>query len=159
MSRKLNLRFDKCNELDIIDKYFRHQNLIDFQERGFLLMEQEEQNFPTEIRENCLVLFLDGEITNLCEKSVFAAYDEAIQADVATIILDFEKVRYINSAGIAVFINLLKKVRQKQQNLFIANLSDYFRKIFTMIGLTRYSKCYQTLDQAIADSKGLKISE
>ena len=117
-------------------------------------MDRLENNYQTEIRDNYLILYLEGDITDSCEQIVLETYAEMERSQLASIILDFEKVRYVNSAGIAVFINLLTKMRQKQQHLYISNLSDYFRKIFTMIGLTRYSKYYPTVEEAIASIQG-----
>lgn len=117
-------------------------------------MNQPEYNHQTEIRDNFLILYLEGDITDSCEESVLETYAKMENSNLETIILDFEKVTYVNSAGIAVFINLLTKMRQKQQHLYISNLSDYFQKIFTMIGLTRYSKCFPSIEEAIASIKG-----
>ncbi|MBN2381672.1 STAS domain-containing protein [bacterium] len=107
----------------------------------------------SEVREKTLIIVLEGDITDACEESVFHAYRQMEQHDLDSIILDFGKVLYINSAGIAVCINLLTRMRQKQQQLNIVNLSEYFQKIFAMIGLTRYSRYYPTVDDALADMK------
>jgi len=116
-------------------------------------MDQAECFLRTEVRDKYLIIYLSGDITDVCEEKILAAYGQMEKLTLSALILDFEKVMYVNSAGIAVIINLLTKMRQKQHHLYISHLSDYLRKIFTMIGLTRYSTYYPTVEESITAIK------
>ncbi|BCV22092.1 STAS domain-containing protein [Moorella sp. Hama-1] len=50
----------------------------------------------------------------------------------AAILLDFSAVDYINSAGIAQLINLLRHARTRGGVLRARGLSEHYRKIFRM---------------------------
>jgi anti-sigma B factor antagonist len=113
-------------------------------------MLEPELHFRTEKVGRSLVLSLSGEVTSSSEKAVQTAHDELNDLGLEVIIIDFSQVNYINSAGMAVLITLLTKMRHQGQQLLFTRLSDYFLKIFTTIGLTRYSRYFPTLEEAIA---------
>lgn len=111
-------------------------------------------NYSSEIRDDCLIIFLSGDITSNCEEKVLKEYEKVKEKKLQFMIMDFKNVHYINSAGIAVFINLLTMTRQNEQKLYLSNLSEYFLKIFTIIGLIRYSKHFSHLAEALEYVKG-----
>jgi anti-anti-sigma factor len=58
---------------------------------------------------------------------------------VKRILLDLSKVEYINSSGIALIIQVLMQARSTAQSVQTFGLSDHFRKVFTMVGMTKYT--------------------
>lgn len=66
------------------------------------------------------------------------------------IVLKFDPASYINSGGIAVIIQLLARAKQQNQAVGITGLSDHFKKIFQMVGITRFAKVYESVDEALA---------
>lgn len=114
-------------------------------------METPEFKFSSNLQKKTLIIELNGDITDSCEETIFAIYESHSASKFENLILDFSSVHYINSAGIAVLINLVTKTRQKEQHLIITNPSEYFLKIFTMIGLTRYSNIHKSIDEALAN--------
>lgn len=52
------------------------------------------------------------------------------------IILDCEKLEYISSSGLRLFLSLLKGAKTKGSKVSVANISDSLRQVFAMTGFT-----------------------
>ncbi|WP_161486079.1 STAS domain-containing protein [Desulfotomaculum copahuensis] len=91
-------------------------------------------------------LRLDGEITGESEAS-FKNMPVGGAADGA-LVLDFAGVDYINSAGLALLIGLIRRCRQENRSVGAINLSDHYRKIFHMVGLNDYIALFESDKQA-----------
>ena len=55
----------------------------------------------------------------------------------ADIILDCTNLKYIDSTGLGVLVNALKKVKETEKSIRIVNLKPYIAKIFTLTGLDK----------------------
>src|SRR5450759_2295169 len=53
-------------------------------------------------------------------------------------VLDFDKVLFINSAGISALLKLVIEARKHGQQLFAVNVTAHHRKVFEMVDLLRY---------------------
>jgi anti-anti-sigma factor len=97
------------------------------------------------------IMFLDirGDVTILSESYLNDAYADASSRDAGKILLIFEEGAYINSGGISVLIQLLAKTQQNNQQIGITGLSDHFKKIFNMVGITKFAKIYNTREEAL----------
>ena len=79
------------------------------------------------------------------------AYKNANNLGARKILLKFSEKAYINSGGIAVLIQLMAETKKKNQTISIIGLSDHFKKIFHMVGITKFAKNYNTIDEALVD--------
>ncbi|MFQ5708286.1 MAG: STAS domain-containing protein [bacterium] len=84
------------------------------------------------------ILDIQGEVTSFSEKLLLEAYERFTQEGITKIGLNFEQVSYINSAGMAIIIGILTKSRKKGQVLRSWGLTEHFKKIFDMVGITKY---------------------
>ncbi|MBT3318203.1 MAG: STAS domain-containing protein [Clostridia bacterium] len=55
----------------------------------------------------------------------------------ADIVLDCTNLKYIDSTGLGVLVNALKKVKETEKSIRIVNLKPYIAKIFTLTGLDK----------------------
>ena len=55
----------------------------------------------------------------------------------ADIILDCTNLKYIDSTGLGVLVNALKRVKEQNKSINIINLKPYIAKIFTLTGLDK----------------------
>lgn len=55
----------------------------------------------------------------------------------ADIVLDCTNLKYIDSTGLGVLVNALKKVEETKNSIRIINLKPYIAKIFTLTGLDK----------------------
>jgi len=84
------------------------------------------------------VLHMNGEINGTADVELSAAYTEAERSNPTAITLDFKRVDYINSTGIALIVGLLARARAAHCPLTAVGLSDHYREIFTITRLSDF---------------------
>ena len=89
----------------------------------------------------------EGDITSTSEDAVLGQY-KALPAQTKKILLDFSKVPYLNSSGIALVIQLMMAASKVPQKVLCFGLTPHFVKVFTMLGLAKYTTIH--LDEAAA---------
>jgi anti-anti-sigma factor len=84
------------------------------------------------------VLRFSGDITSSSKAAVLGVY-QGLPQSAKRILLDFSKVEYLNSSGIALIIQMLMEAGKSGQSIQTFGLSPHFQKVFTMVGITRYT--------------------
>jgi anti-anti-sigma factor len=95
------------------------------------------------------IMDIRGDITAYSESVFKAAYQQALDQDARKIILKIEKFAYINSGGIALIIQTLYKIKENKQIAAIAGVSEHFKKIFKMVGIEKFAKIYDAVEDAL----------
>jgi anti-anti-sigma factor len=96
-----------------------------------------------------VVLRFSGDITSASKGAVLGTY-EALPKESKRILLDFSNAEYMNSSGIALIIQMLIQAGKAGQSVQTFGLSSHFRKVFTMVGMTKYTKLYSDEPTACA---------
>ena len=96
------------------------------------------------------VLRFDGYISSASKDAVVGAYQSLSKDTVKSILLDFTKVEYINSSGIALVIQLMMEASNSGQKVNAFGLSAHFQKVFTMVGITKYATLLPDQTTALA---------
>ena len=109
-----------------------HTNQINFEHHGAVTL-----------------LDIHGDITSFSEPFLTEAYQNANDQGASNILLKIDTDAYINSGGIAVLIQILSQTKQNNQKIGIAGVSAHFKKIFTMVGITKFAKIHDTVEGAI----------
>ncbi len=89
----------------------------------------------SERRPEGLIVRLSGEVTGESADLFQGLLSEPLPP---ALLLDFAEVDYVNSAGIAILIGLLRGTRAAGTVIRVMSLSDHYRRIFRMVGLTQY---------------------
>jgi anti-sigma B factor antagonist len=97
------------------------------------------------------IIDLYGDIDGNAERVLMDAYAEAEREDSAAILLNFAKVAYINSKGIALIVVLLRRAVKSGHRLFISSLRDHFREIFEITRLSDYMPICTDEESALAE--------
>ena len=100
------------------------------------------------------ILNIQGDITALSDPFLKEAYETANEQGTSKLVLKFDPDSYINSGGIALLIQLLAQTKSNNQKISITGLSDHFKKIFNMVGITKFAKIYDTAEEAIEGLSG-----
>ena len=95
------------------------------------------------------VLVIKGDITAFSEVPLGQAYQEASERGADRVVLQIGKEAYINSGGIAVLIQILAKARRSTQRVAITGISEHFKKIFKMVGITKFADIFNSTEDAI----------
>ena len=98
-----------------------------------------------------VIISIQGNITADTGEVVASMYQRDSVVNSPKILLRFDKDCYINSGGLVPFIDIATEGRKKNQKINICGLSDYFQKIFHMIGLTRFMLVFSSEEEAMAD--------
>ena len=77
------------------------------------------------------------------------AYQQASGQETQKILFNFKPDTYINSAGIAIFIQIIAQTIKRNQLIGITGLSKHFVKIFNLLGITRFAKIHDTIKIAV----------
>jgi anti-anti-sigma factor len=93
------------------------------------------------------VMRFEGDIMSSSEQAVVASY-KSLDGTIRKILLDFSRVPYLNSSGIALVIQVLKASADAGQTVICFGLSAHFVKVFRILGLTGYTSIYP--DEAAA---------
>ena len=96
------------------------------------------------------VLRFEGDIASTSKDAVLGTYKELSKEKVKLILLDFSKVDYINSSGIALVIQLLIDASNSGQKICAFGLSAHFNKVFTMVGIPKYAGLFPGQAEALA---------
>ncbi len=92
------------------------------------------------------VLRFSGDISSTSKDSVLGAW-QTVTGD-GPVLLDFSKVDYINSSGIALVIQLLMEADKTGRRIAAFGLTPHFQKVFTMVGIGKYAGLHK--DEATA---------
>jgi anti-anti-sigma factor len=96
------------------------------------------------------VLRFEGDIASTSKDAVLGAYQALPKGSIKLVLLDFTKVDYINSSGIALVIQLLMEATNAGQKVVAFGLSPHFTKVFTMVGITKYAGLFPGQAEALA---------
>jgi anti-anti-sigma factor len=111
------------------------------------------QQQPNEImlRKHGEVTLLDikVDITAFSEPFLNDAYKNLSTQGAKKILFKFEDKAYINSGGIAVLIQVLAQTKRNNQTIGITGLSEHFKKVFHMVGITKFAVIHPSVDDAL----------
>ncbi len=96
------------------------------------------------------VLRFEGDISSTSRDAVIGAYQGLSKETVKVVLLDFTKVDYINSSGIALVIQMMMEAANMGQKVHAFGLSAHFQKVFTMVGITKYAHLFADQTAALA---------
>jgi anti-anti-sigma factor len=110
------------------------------------------QPFSAQVRRSAVAAIIDlsGEINAQADQALNAAYAEAIQDGAQTVVLNFSKVDYINSTGIALIVGLLAQARKAKRQLRVYGLSDHYMEIFQITRLADFMHVFDSEESALA---------
>ena len=96
-----------------------------------------------------LVLELSGEIDLYNSPQLRTNLNSAITGGEKKIVIDFEKVKYIDSSGLATLIEGLQKMNKEKGELKLCTLGQSIRDIFEVARLDDVFALYQTQKDAM----------
>ena len=96
------------------------------------------------------VIEVDGEIDVYTAPRLREAIVAAIESDHTRLIIDVEKVEFLDSTGLGVLVGALKKVRADGGTLDIVCTQERILKIFDITGLDKVFGLHRTVAEAIA---------
>lgn len=93
-------------------------------------------NIIKNYNENELTMAIEGRIDTITSEDLKKEIDEEIDT-FDSLTLDFEKVKYISSAGLRVLVSTQKKLKATNKPFVIKNVDDAVNEIFRMSGFDK----------------------
>ena len=101
-------------------------------------------------RNGMAVVELSGDVDGNAEAALRRGYEEAVATGAESVLLDFGKVGYINSTGIALIVGVLAEARRQKTKVVACGLSGHYREIFQVTRLSDFMPIFADEDEALA---------
>ena len=100
----------------------------------------DERSFSTEITEvpDEVRLRLAGDLNARADEMLADAYAQISALGPRRVSLDFRRVGYINSTGIALVVRLLAEARREGRSVRAFGLTEHYREIFRITRLSDF---------------------
>jgi len=93
----------------------------------------EVTEIPDEVR-----MRLSGDLNGRADETLAAAYERVSELGPRRVSLDFARVGYINSTGIALVVRLLAEARRDGRAVRAFGLTEHYREIFRITRLSDF---------------------
>lgn len=110
-----------------------------------------EKQIYVEVKGETAVINLRGGLTSSSEPHLLKAFKDALATGKQKILLLFDQNASVNGAGISILTQLLLDARKLGQNTAIAGLSENYRTVFKIVGITNLVKVYDSEEEAFSD--------
>lgn len=109
-------------------------------------------NLTTNVRKvnGASVIDIKGDVTGLAENALMDAYTKASDGGVATIVLNFNELDYLNSSGIGLLVTMLIRTQRQKQSLRACGLSEHYVEIFKLTRLDEAIGIFNSESEALA---------
>lgn len=95
--------------------------------------------------ENKSIIKLSGEIDVYTAPNLKKTLIPLSEIEGQTIEVDMEKVNYMDSTGLGIFISLLKSSKEHGTDFKLLNLQDRVMRLFTITGLNEIINIHSTI--------------
>ena len=112
-------------------------------------MQLHSNDFSFEHHGAVTLIDIHGDITSFSEPFLNEAYRNVNDQGASNILLKIDTDAYINSGGIAILIQILSESKQNNQKIGIAGVSSHYKKILSMVGITKFAEIHDTVEGAI----------
>ncbi len=99
------------------------------------------------------VISLSGRLDAYSANEVEKKLDSLIDAAQVRLVISLEKLEYISSSGLRVFLAALKKTKKQQGNIKLACLKPYIKEVFDIAGFTQLFNMFDTEEAAVNSFK------
>lgn len=99
---------------------------------------------------NCVVIHLKGKVMGGPDAEVFRdELQKLLDEDKRNVILNLEKVKFMNSSGLGILIAGLKKMRENDGDIKLSNADKRISSLLMVSQLNTVFDHYKSLDEAI----------
>jgi len=101
-------------------------------------------------KNDIIILDITGEIDLYNAPEIKDIINTLIEKQKYNVIINLEKVTYIDSSGIGALISSLSNLKKYQGGLKIINVFASVRKVFELTKLTSFFEIFDSEDEAVA---------
>jgi len=104
----------------------------------------------TEAKNGLTVCHIEGEIDINSSPGIKKAFDKLIARKEPKLVVNFSKVTYVDSSGLATLVELLKNMRTYGGKMKLANLSPKIKSLFEITKLEKLFEIFADEEEAIS---------
>jgi anti-sigma B factor antagonist len=105
----------------------------------------------TSLRGKATVLTLRGEIDVYSAPRLRQAIVDVVDGGAQHLVVDMEKVDFLDSTGLGVMVEGLKRIKGREGTLSVVATQDKIVKIFDITGLNKAFAMYRSVDEAVGE--------
>jgi anti-anti-sigma factor len=98
---------------------------------------------------NAAVVYPQGYLNTLAGESLVKECNAYIEKGIREIVLNFEKIEFINSIGISLLLSIIERLKNCNGVLCFTNIGPVYLETFDMLGLTKFMHVFQDEDEAL----------
>ncbi len=92
---------------------------------------------------------IEGEVDVYTSIELKRELNEIIDNGTKKIIINLDKVTYIDSSGLGVLVAILKRIRKEKGNLKLLKLTQNVKKIFEITRLTKFFEIFEDEEKVL----------
>ncbi|WP_295162556.1 STAS domain-containing protein [uncultured Brachyspira sp.] len=96
------------------------------------------------------VVSLAGKLDVNLSVSIESELEQLVESGSVNLILELSGIEYLSSSGIRVFISIMRKIKDKNGRLVLAQVPDIIKKILKTVELEDLFEVYDNVDDAAA---------
>lgn len=138
---------------DFINKPIQRPALDSALRRAEYRLKLSRDKGETEVRlrkaKDVAVMDIEGNLTSQAEAVLAETYEKTFAEGATKIVMRFNENCSINGAGIAILIRLLNESKKNNQRVAITGLSQNFKKVFELVGITKFARIFDNQEDAV----------
>lgn len=95
------------------------------------------------------IIQVDGRLDSKTSPEFEEKISETIENGTRNMILDFESLSYISSAGLRIILKTAKELKRMEGKVVLCALQDYVREVFEISGFDSFLPIAPTVDDAM----------
>ena len=105
----------------------------------------------TETKQNEVSIFkLNGRLDSNTSPELEKKLSDAMEDGAKSMVIDFEDLDYISSAGLRIILKTTKDLKRSEGNIILCAMQDYVKEVFEIAGFDSFLPIEPTMDQALA---------
>lgn len=105
----------------------------------------------TQTKHNDYVLVnLEGEVDLNSSPQLRKIFNEILDKGATKIVVNFAKVSYIDSSGLATLIEMMQRIKKGDGRMSLVQMSDKIKSLFEITKLDKLFSIYRTQEEALA---------
>ena len=108
-------------------------------------------NITEEKKDGITICNIGGEININTSPQLRKSFESFVEAKTTKIVVDFSQVSYIDSSGLATFIELLQRLKKVGGTFRICSMSQKVKNIFEVTKLYKLFEIFDTREAALSN--------
>ena len=114
------------------------------------MVDTDDLQIRAESRTEVTIAFASGRIDGANASEALSALESIIDGDVPVLLLDFENLTYISSAGLRVLLQMARQLQQRSAVFGVCSLSQDVGEVIRVSGFDAFITVYSDLPAALS---------